>query len=94
MFRPEDIAISGCIVTVSSEGRMQLVQGLVRPDDMPAGNADTTSAGDHHDSGEADDQSGISGSRRKWCRDRSCAASVIAGVRRGALKGPAFTLSG
>ena len=61
VFRPEDIAISGCIVTVSSEGRMQLVQGLVRPDDMPAGNADTTSAGDHHDSGEADDQSGISG---------------------------------
>ena len=35
LFRPEDIAISGCIVTVSSEGRMQLVQGLVRPEDMP-----------------------------------------------------------
>ena len=35
VFRPEDIAISGCIVTVSSEGRMQLVQGLVRPEDMP-----------------------------------------------------------
>ena len=61
VFRPEDIAISGCIVTVSSEGRMQLVQGLVRPEDMPADNADTTSAGDHHDSGEADDQSGIPG---------------------------------
>ena len=61
VFRPEDIAISGCIVTVSDEGRMQLVQGLVRPDDMPADNADTTSAGDHHDSGEADDQSGIPG---------------------------------
>ena len=26
VFRPEDIAISGCIATVSSEGRMQLVQ--------------------------------------------------------------------
>ena len=63
VFRPEDIAISGCIVTVSSEGRMQLVQGLVRPDDMPADNADTTSAGDHHDSGEADDQSGIPGNQ-------------------------------
>ena len=61
VFRPEDIAISGCIVTVSSEGRMQLVQGLVRTEDMPADNADTTSAGDHRDSGEADDQSGIPG---------------------------------
>ena len=61
VFRPEDIAISGCIVTVSSEGRMQLVQGLVRPEDMPADNADTASAGDHHDSGEADDQSGTPG---------------------------------
>ena len=36
VFRPEDIAISGCIVTVSDEGRMQLVQGLVRPEDIPA----------------------------------------------------------
>ena len=39
VFRPEDIAISGCIVTVSSEGRMQLVQGLVRPEDIPAAEA-------------------------------------------------------
>ena len=36
VFRPEDIALSGCIVTVSDEGRMQLVQGLVRPEDIPA----------------------------------------------------------
>ena len=35
VFRPEDIAISGCVVTVGNEGRMQLVQGLIRPDDMP-----------------------------------------------------------
>ena len=40
VFRPEDIAISGCIVTVSSEGRMQLVQGLVRPGDIPEAQAD------------------------------------------------------
>ena len=39
VFRPEDIAISGCIVTVSDEGRMQLVQGLVRPEDIPAAQA-------------------------------------------------------
>ena len=39
VFRPEDIAITGCIVTVSDEGRMHLVQGLVRPEDIPAAQA-------------------------------------------------------
>ena len=44
VFRPEDIAISGCIVTVSDEGRMQLVQGLVRPEDIPAAQAHDAAA--------------------------------------------------
>ena len=35
VFRPEDIAIAGCIVTVGRDGNLQLVQGLVRPEDMP-----------------------------------------------------------
>ena len=35
VYRPEDIAIAGCIVTVGRDGNLQLVQGLVRPEDMP-----------------------------------------------------------
>ena len=35
-YRPEDIAIAGCIVTVGRDDNLQLVQGLVRPEDMPA----------------------------------------------------------
>ena len=52
VFRPEDIAISGCIVTVSSEGRMQLVQGLVRPDDIPAAQANDAAASAQDGTGE------------------------------------------
>ena len=59
VFRPDDIAISGCIVTVSDEGRMQLVQGLVRPEDIPAAQADEAAAtprnGTGDDSGSAGD---------------------------------------
>ena len=53
VFRPEHIAVSGCIVTVSNEGRMQLVQGLVRPEDIPAAetndDTDTAQNGTGHD---------------------------------------------
>ena len=36
VFKPEDIAIAGCIVTVGSDGALQVVHGLVKPEDMPA----------------------------------------------------------
>ena len=44
-FRREDFAIAGCIATVGRDGSLQVIQGLVRPEDMPkepaadAGNA-------------------------------------------------------
>ena len=50
VFRPEDIAISGCVVTVGNEGRMQLVQGLVRPEDIPANEPGKAAATGHEDS--------------------------------------------
>ena len=31
VFKPEDIAISGCIVTVGSDGTLQVVNGLMKP---------------------------------------------------------------
>ncbi len=34
-FRREDIAIAGCIATVGRDGTLQVIQGLVKPEDMP-----------------------------------------------------------
>ncbi len=35
VFRREDLAMAGCIVTIGQDGAMQLIQGLVKPEDMP-----------------------------------------------------------
>ena len=35
VFRREDLAMAGCIVTVSGNGTLQVVQGLVKPEDIP-----------------------------------------------------------
>ena len=56
VFKPEDIAIAGCILTIGGNGEMQLIQGLVKPEDMPA-NTDTatgTSQATAHDGGGQD----------------------------------------
>ena len=34
-FRQEDFAIAGCIATVGRDGTLQIIQGLVKPEDMP-----------------------------------------------------------
>ena len=34
-FREQDFAIAGCIATVGHDGRLKVVEGLVRPEDMP-----------------------------------------------------------
>ena len=52
VFRREDLAMAGCIVTVGQDGSMQLIQGLVKPEDMPkpAESENTDSAvGNGHD---------------------------------------------
>ena len=35
VFRREDFAMAGCIVTVAHDGSMQVIAGLVKPEDMP-----------------------------------------------------------
>ena len=45
VFKPDDIAISGCIVTLGNDGQLQLVHGLVKPEDMPAKDAGDGDAG-------------------------------------------------
>ena len=34
-FRPQDMAMAGCIATIGQDGALQVIQGLVRPEDMP-----------------------------------------------------------
>ncbi len=34
-FRPDDMAMAGCIATIGPDGALQVIQGLVRPEDMP-----------------------------------------------------------
>ena len=34
-FRAQDFAIAGCIATVGHDGKLKVVEGLVRPEDMP-----------------------------------------------------------
>ncbi len=51
VFRREDLAMAGCIVTVGHDGAMQVIQGLVKPEDMPkpeeAGGAASPAANGH-----------------------------------------------
>ena len=52
VFRREDFAMAGCIVTISRDGNLQAIQGLVKPEDMPkpTESADAgTQAGNGHD---------------------------------------------
>ena len=61
VFRREDIAMAGCIVTIGRDGNLQVIQGLVKPEDMPKPTeADRrtveagTNAGNGHDPDAAD----------------------------------------
>ena len=65
VFKPEDIAISGCIVTVGNDGTLQVVHGLVKPEDMPATDtaSGTSEASAHDDGGQHDGQQATSGIR-------------------------------
>ena len=68
VFKPEDIAISGCIVTVGSDGALQVVNGLVKPEDMPAADtaagtpdASVQGGGGRHDARQATSGIQVSG---------------------------------
>ena len=51
VFRREDFAMAGCIVTVGHDGSLQVIQGLVKPEDMPkpeeTGDAGSPAANGH-----------------------------------------------
>ena len=52
IYRREDIAIAGCIATVGNDGELKLIQGLVRPEDMPARASEDADAAGHDDTGD------------------------------------------
>ena len=51
VFRREDLRLAGCIVTVGHDGTLQVIQGLVKPEDMPkpeeTGDAGSPAANGH-----------------------------------------------
>ena len=59
VYRREDVAIAGCIATVGNDGELKLIQGLVRPEDMPAREAGNAGTAGHDDTG--DEENTISG---------------------------------
>ena len=57
IYRREDIAIAGCIATVGNDGELKLIQGLVRPEDMPARESNDTNMAGPDDTGDGESAS-------------------------------------
>ena len=57
VYRREDIAIAGCIATVGNDGKLKLIQGLVRPEDMPARESNDASMAGQDDNGDGESAS-------------------------------------
>ena len=57
VYRREDIAIAGCIATVGNDGELKLIQGLVRPEDMPARESNDASMAGQDDTGDGESAS-------------------------------------
>ena len=51
-FKPEDFAMAGCIATIGRDGTLHVIQGLVKPEDMPKP-AQTADAGTGTGTGSA-----------------------------------------
>ena len=88
-FKPEDFAIAGCIATIGRDGTLQVIQGLVRPEDMPkpaeAADAGTgTGSADGDDTDSATDTGRIAGpamsTPMQLPKDREAEARKEAGV--------------
>ena len=57
VYRREDIAIAGCIATIGNDGELKLIQGLVRPEDIPAREAGDADAAGQDDTGDGESAS-------------------------------------
>ena len=57
VYRREDIAIAGCIVTVGNNGELKLIQGLVKPENMPAPESGEADMAGQDDTGDGESAS-------------------------------------
>ena len=57
VWRREDFAMAGCIVTIAQDGSLQVIAGLVKPDDMPR-QTETGDAGAEAGNGQDTDAAG------------------------------------
>ena len=62
-FKREDFAMAGCIATIGRDGSLQVIQGLVKPEDMPKP-AEPDAAGAATQSADGDDNDGATDSGR------------------------------
>ena len=58
-FLPEDLAMAGCIATIGRDGSLQVIEGLVKPEDIPK---ETAPAGNGRDANPGDEVTTDSGS--------------------------------
>ena len=88
-FKPEDFAIAGCIATIGRDGTLQVIQGLVKPEDIPkpaeAADADTnTQSANGGDTDTGSDSGRIAGpamsTPMQLPKDREAEARKEAGV--------------
>ena len=85
VYRREDLCVAGCIATVGNGGELKLIQGLVRPEDIPAREpGDAGAAGDDdtcngENAGSGIEAPAISG-RAKGTIDAEAEARKEAGV--------------
>ena len=59
-FRPEDFAMAGCIATISRDGSLHVIEGLVKPEDVPK---ETAPAANGRDADPGDEGATESGTR-------------------------------
>ena len=57
VYRREDTAVAWCIATVGNDGELKLIQGLVRPEDMPARESGDVDAVGQNDTGDMESAS-------------------------------------
>ena len=86
-FRREDFSVAGCIATVGHDGSLQVIAGLVKPEDMPkepesAGSATPAGNGHDPDSAAHGTQAAVPAVSRPMAgpRDREAEARKEAGV--------------
>ncbi len=80
VYRREDIAIAGCIATIGNDSELKLIQGLVRPEDMPARESNDANMAGQDDTGDGETRNPRKRIRRwrmrRWAIRRKTVAPI------------------